>query len=95
MLVPNERFAQLCSSMPTDARCGNGALTAPVYYRRRSLTSRRRRRRRRRRRSATRDTDNHLPRQLAYPGHTVETPASFQMPAVLHFLFLQSTSFSW
>lgn len=82
MLVTNERFAQLCSSMPTDARCGNGALTAPVYYRRRSLTSRRRRR------SATRDTDNHLPRQL-------ETPASFQTPAVLQFLFLQSPSFSW
>lgn len=83
MLVTNERFAQLCSSMPTDAGCGNGALTAPVYYRRRSLTSRRRRRR-----SATRDTDNHLPRHL-------ETPASFQTPAVLQFLFLQSPSSSW
>lgn len=78
MLVTNERFVQL--SMPTDARCGNGALTAPVYDRRRSLTSRRR--------SATRDTDNHLPRQL-------ETPASFQTPAVLQFLFLQSPSSSW
>lgn len=90
MLVTNERFAQLCSSMPTDAGCGNGALTAPVYYRRRSLTSRRHRRRRCccRRRSATRDTDNHLPRQL-------ETPASFQTPAVLQFLFLQSPSSSW